>query len=142
MKIVIDTNVFVNIFFKGSRHHWIWTALEFGQLQLCIMTDILEEYEEIIIQLYGDAFLAETILDALLTLPNLVYVSKYYAWRLIPNDPDDEKFIDCAIAAGAKYIVTNDKHFNSLKKQFGFTKVNIVSDIQFRAVCETHFTIS
>jgi uncharacterized protein len=142
MKIVIDTNVFVNIFFKGSQHHWMWTALEFGHIKLCVTTDILDEYEEIITQLYGDAFLAETILDALLTLPNIVYISKYYTWQLIPNDPDDEKFIDCAIAAGATHIVTNDKHFNVLKKQFGFTRVGIVTDVQFRSVYETHYNIS
>ena len=142
MKIVIDTNVFANIFFTGSRNHWIWTALEFGRIRLCISTDILDEYEEIITRLYGDAVLAATILDALLTLPNLVYVSKYYTWQLIPVDRDDEKFIDCAIAGGATYIVTNDKHFNVLKKLIGFTKVGIVSDVQFRRVYEDYYDLN
>ena len=142
MKIVVDTNIFVNIFFAGARNHWIWTALEFGHLRLCVSTDILEEYEEVITRLYGDAELAETILDALLTLPNIVYVSKYYAWQLIPNDQDDEKFIDCAIAGGATYIVTNDKHFNILKKIIGFTKVGIVTDIEFRGVYEAYYDIN
>jgi uncharacterized protein len=35
--------------------------------------------------------------------------------NLISADPDDNKFVDCAFAANAHYIVTNDKHFNILK---------------------------
>jgi uncharacterized protein len=40
----------------------------------------------------------------------------YINWRMIYADPDDDKFIDCAIAANADYLVTNDKHFNILAK--------------------------
>ena len=47
----------------------------------------------------------------------------HYNWRLITIDPDDNKFIDCAVAANADYLVTNDKHFNVLK-EIDFPKVN------------------
>lgn len=48
MKIVLDTNVLINSFLRKSKNYWIWKALEAEQLTLCVTTDILLEYEEII----------------------------------------------------------------------------------------------
>jgi hypothetical protein len=69
-----------------------------------------EEYEEII---GGDLSpeLANFVLETLETLPNVHYIQKYYYWNLISADPDDIKFVDCAVAGSADFIVTNDKHF-------------------------------
>lgn len=39
----------------------------------------------------------------------------HFKWRLIESDPDDNKFVDCAIVANARYIVTEDTHFGVLK---------------------------
>ena len=50
---------------------------------------------------------------------------------MITNDADDNKFVDCAIAANADYIVTNDKHFQILQT-VDFPKVNIISVEEFR----------
>ena len=36
-------------------------------------------------------------------------------FNLIQKDPDDNKFVDCAITAGARYIVTEDHHYDVLK---------------------------
>jgi predicted nucleic acid-binding protein len=48
-------------------------------------------------------------------------------------DPDDNKFSDCAIAAGANYLVTEDKHFDVLK-EIGFPQINVVSLDEFRHI--------
>lgn len=40
--------------------------------------------------------------------------------------PDDNKFVDCAIAGRVKYVVTKDKHF-SILKDIPFPKVEIIS---------------
>ena len=58
MKIVLDTNVLVNSFLRKSKNYWIWKALEAQQLTLCVTTDILLEYEEIITRLYKDPLMA------------------------------------------------------------------------------------
>lgn len=49
----------------------------------------------------------------------------------------DNKFIDCAIAANADYIVTNDKHFNVVKN-IDFPKVNILSIQEFIKLLGIH----
>ena len=52
-------------------------------------------------------------------------VTPYYSWNLIAADPDDNKFADCALNAGADFIVTNDRHFNVLKN-IDFPKINVI----------------
>ena len=51
-------------------------------------------------------------------------VNPTYRFNLITADPDDNKFVDCAVIAGATYIVSNDRHFEELK-QSEFPKVDV-----------------
>ncbi len=138
MKIVLDTNVLINSFLRKSKNYWIWKALEAEQLTLCVTTDILLEYEEIIGRYYEDAQLASYVLDALQLMPNLIYVRKDIFFRLIPQDEDDEKFADCAIIVSADYLVTNDHHYNPLKK-LPFPIIKIVNEDEFRDVFDAYY---
>ncbi len=141
IKVVIDTNVLINSFLKRSKNYWIWKALESQQLTLCVTTDILLEYEEIIIKRFGDALLATFVLDALQIMPNIIYIRKDIFFRLIPQDQEDEKFVDCAIAVSADYIVTNDRHFKPLKK-LPFPVLKIVDEDEFRTIFENYYGIN
>ena len=69
---------------------------------LCVTTDILQEYEEIIGNHMGEE-VANYVLQILENSTNVNYVTKYYRWQLITVDPDDNKFVDCAISSNAKY---------------------------------------
>lgn len=115
MHIVLDTNVLLTCFSSHSRTHLIWQSLRQGKFDLCVTTEILAEYEEIITE-HTNPELAEVVLDAILHLPNLRLITRYFRWNLIVADPDDDKFADCAIAAGADYLVTEDRHFKVLEK--------------------------
>ena len=127
MRIVLDTNVLIVSFSRKSSYYWIWEGLLKKQYTLCMTTDILLEYEEIIAQ-QTNSIIATAVLDAITDLPNLVYVTKYVFWQLIKEDADDNKFVDCA---NARYIVTEDKHFNILKT-IDFPKVDILQIKQFQ----------
>lgn len=48
MKIVLDTNVFLVCISKRSKVHWIFQALINQKFILCVTTDILAEYAEVI----------------------------------------------------------------------------------------------
>ena len=74
----------------------------------------MAEYAEIIGREMGQE-VADITLDVLTDLPNTILINKYYAWQLIEADPDDNKFVDCAIAASAKYLVSEDKHFKVIR---------------------------
>lgn len=70
--------------------------------------------------------ISEYIITAILNRRNVRHISPTYAFHLIEADEDDNKFVDCAIVANAKYIVTHDRHFNILK-QIPFPKVDVVT---------------
>jgi uncharacterized protein len=137
MRIILDTNVLLNVFLPRSANYWIWEALLRGELTLCVTTDILLEYEEIVQRFYGNTQLTEYVIDAIVTLPNLVIKNKTFFWRLIPNDEDDEKFADCSVAAAAFCIITKDKHFNVLKNN-RFPPFQIFKPQEFKAIFEAY----
>jgi predicted nucleic acid-binding protein len=57
-------------------------------------------------------------------------VQVYYHLRLITADPDDDKFVDCAFKANAKYIVTQDHHYDVLR-QTPFPRIEVVDIEEF-----------
>ena len=69
-------------------------------------------------------------MNALLYNPYTSFISPYYKFNLISADPEDNKFVDCAIAANAKFIVTNDHHFDVLK-HISFPRVEIINIEEF-----------
>ena len=73
-----------------------------------------QEYEEIIAE-KTTPNLAKNVVDLIVKSENVVQVNTYYHWNLITADPDDNKFVDCAFAAGATYIVSDDSHFKVLR---------------------------
>ena len=55
------------------------------------------------------------ILGSFICNPFTCLVSVYFEFNLIQEDSDDNKFVDCAITAGARYIVTEDHHYDVIK---------------------------
>jgi len=98
---------------------------------LLISDEILLEYEEILTQKYS-INAAQNFITSLKELPNVHFTRIYYRWNLL-NDEDDNKFVDCAIAGNANYIITNDKDFNILK-QVNFPKVNVIKIEEFEVM--------
>ncbi len=81
---------------------------------LCVTNEILVEYEEMIAQMTSKE-IATNIIRTIVESRHVEFVDTYYHWNLITMDPDDNKFVDCAFAAGATYIVSDDSHFNILR---------------------------
>ena len=123
-RIVLDTNSLIQSIPTRSPYHRIWTDFLSGELKLCVTTSILNEYEEILMRLAGKTAASEVI-NVILNSSNTQLVNTYYNFNLIEADPDDNKFVDCAIAANAELIVTEDHHFDILKR-ISFPKVCIV----------------
>jgi len=71
----------------------------------------------------------------LLELPNVRLATSYFNLNIITADPDDNKFVDCAFASNADYIVTNDSDFNVLKK-INFPTIRVVNIDAFKQIVE------
>ena len=131
LRVVLDTNVLLVSIARKSKYRPIFDSLLEGQFQVVISNEILTEYVEIL-ERKTNANVAHNIAESILNLPNVEKVEVSYKWNLISADPDDNKFVDCAIAGRVKYVVTDDKHFNILK-EIPFPKVDIISIEEFLA---------
>jgi putative PIN family toxin of toxin-antitoxin system len=129
VKVVLDTNILLVSISRRSPFNWIFQQLITGRYQLCVTTEILSEYSEIIEEHMGKD-VAEAVLKAMLELPNMERIEIYYKWNLI-KDADDNKFSDCTVSAGAEYLVTQDKDFNVLK-ELEFPKIEVISAEEFK----------
>ncbi len=113
-KVVLDANCLLVSISKYGDYYPVWRCFLDGIYTLCVSTEILEEYEEIISAMTTPE-IARNVVDAIIKRKNVERVEPYFHWNMITADPDDNKFVDCAFAAGATYIVSNDSHFNCLK---------------------------
>lgn len=129
MKIVLDTNVLLVSIPRFSKYRPIFDGLLNQKFQLSISNEILSEYREIIAQ-KTNSLIADNIAELLLSLVNVEKTDIYFRWNLIKTDTDDNKFVDCAIASNADFIVTNDKHFEELNK-ISFPQIKTLTAVEF-----------
>lgn len=112
-----------------NKYHQVWQAFVDGKYIMCLSTDILEEYEEVLSRNISPR-VAEYVVSAIINRSNVFLTDVYFKFGLITQDPDDNKFVDCAIASNARFIVTEDKHFYVLKS-IDFPKIDIIGIDQF-----------
>ena len=128
MRIILDTNVFVSgVFFSGPPYQ-ILKAWRDGRLQLAISEEILDEYQRV-----GETLASkfpgihlEPILE-LVTLKAKIFPSQRLPSPLC-DDPDDDKFLACALAGKCRIIVSGDKH---LLKVSGFRGIQVLKPRDF-----------
>ena len=118
MRVVVDTNVFVSSFWGGKPmeviQHWYD-----GQVTLCLNQAILEEYHRVLekMGLENEEEL-KSIFSMLKSGKNLDYCVGSIFRKFIAADPDDDKFINCALELGANTIVSGDKHLLGASRVF------------------------
>lgn len=135
MVIVLDCNILVMRLTSKSPYHRIFQSLVLGKFDLAINEEILLEYEEIIQLKYGTRT-AGSLIALLKELPNVRFTNTFYRWNLIEADPEDNKYVDCAINSGASFLVTEDKHF-SILASIPFPKLSVLSIDGFLKMVDT-----
>ena len=124
MRCVIDTNCFLAILPRTSKYRPIFDAYYNGFFELAISNEILTEYAEIFSNKMSSE-ISENIIELILKQNNTIETEIYFKWYQINQDIDDNKFVDTATASSSDFIVTFDKHFNTIKSN-PFPKVNII----------------
>ncbi len=112
-RAVLDTNILLQSLPSKGRFRPIIESFEQRLFTIILSTEILLEYEEVLKDLGG--IRAWPAFHALVHLqPNKLLVSPTYRWQAIVHDPDDDKFVDAAVAGDADWIVTEDSHVDTL----------------------------
>lgn len=124
----MDTNVFISSFFGGNPRKVIdpWKS---GEITICLSKPIVDEYIEVLrrLELQGEKELEE-LLGLFAHGFHLVYTAKTPQLHVVEEDPDDDKFIECAVALKAKFVITGD---SAAKKIRSYMNIKIVSPTEF-----------
>jgi len=125
-KVIIDTNIFISAFGWGGRPLEVVELLEKEEIRNCISEGIFNELFVTLLypKLSFPIKFQTEILEFVLAHSDF-YTPKENL-KLAP-DPKDNKFIECALTANAKFIITGDKSFLSLK-QFRGIKITTPED--------------
>lgn len=128
LRIVLDTNVVLNALSPRLPYRNVLQNLFSGKYALCVTTEILLEYEEKITEFYSQAT-AVVLLDALSMSSHVQKTEVFFRFNVIA-DLDDNKFMDCAFASNAHYLVSDDKAFRVLKN-IDFPKIEVLTLDEF-----------
>ncbi len=113
-RVVLDTTTLLRAIPTRSRLRPIIEAFGKRQFVLVVSHEILLEYEEILKDRGGPqawpAF--ENFLNA--HASQVIRVAPSFRWHAIRRDPDDDKFVDAAVAGDAEWVITDDSHFDDL----------------------------
>ena len=88
-RIVLDTNCLLQILPTKSPFHRVWNDVLNGSISLCVSTEILYEYEEILSQ-KTTSQIAHNVVEAIARLSSTVFQESYIHFALIDNDVDEK----------------------------------------------------
>ena len=128
IKVVVDTNVFVSSFFGGNPRKIVdlWKS---GQITLSLSKPIIDEYVAVLQRL---GVKNERELSELLNLFargfQITFSAKTPKLHLVEEDPDDDKFIECAVALKADFVISGDRSLIAIE---GYMGIRIVTPKEF-----------
>jgi hypothetical protein len=128
MKVVIDTNIFVSSFFGGNPRKII-DLWKHEKITLCLSKAVLDEYIDVLCRIgLKDEYELKELLSLFSRGFNIMFIIKTPKIQIIKNDPDDDKFIECAIALKADVVITGDREVLAVKEYDG---IRILTPQQF-----------
>lgn len=127
-KVVIDTNVFISAFGWDGKPEAVLRLMEQRRIVNCITSDIYAELQRVVAypKLKFSPTLQVNILEFVFAWSLFVQPKETVA--VIADDPDDDKFLSCAIAAGASAIISGDPH---LLAHGSYCNIPIMTPAQF-----------
>ena len=123
-RVVIDTNIFVSSFFGGTPRRIIdlWKT---GMITFCFSRGIVDEYVEALARLGLEGGKELKQLTGLFARCfHCIFAGKTPKIKVVKEDPDDDKFIECAVALEAECIITGDKALLAVKNYMGIRIMN------------------
>jgi putative PIN family toxin of toxin-antitoxin system len=132
VRIVLDTNVFISgVFFRGPPHA-VLQAWREGRVQLVVSPEILLEYREVADELAGryPGVDVTPLTELVIVRAELVLAPPLP--EAVCDDPDDDKFLACAVSAGVACVVSGDRH---LLKASGYRGIEVLRPRAFVERC-------
>ncbi|MCK4400902.1 putative toxin-antitoxin system toxin component, PIN family [bacterium] len=127
-KVVIDTNVFVSAAVLKKASSVIMEMWKNDKFILLFSPDIFDEYFEVIARPKFKQEERDIRELAKLLTERAVVVEPQIQLDVVKDDPDDNKFLECAMAGKADFIISGDHHLLSIKE---YKQIKILTIAQF-----------
>lgn len=131
-RVVLDTNCLLAILSSKSIYYHLWKGFQDGKYNLCVSNEILEEYQEII-AIKTNSSIAWNVIRSIVESNHVEFIDPWFKTMAIEDDQDDNKFVDCAFASNASFIVSNDSHFDVLNN-IDFPRIAVMKLHEFSII--------
>jgi len=127
MRVVIDTNVLISSFW-GKKPGEVIDLWSKGALTAVISPDILQEYLEVMQRFKLKEEDMDAVMEVLSDTAHNIYVTPHEKVNAVKKDSSDNKFIECAIAGKAGYIISGDRQLRDVGE---YKDVKILTPAEF-----------
>ena len=136
IRVVVDANVFVSAILKtNSNPDKVIDLVKQGRITLALSHDILAEIGKVLLypKIRKELKLTtKEIGEALAQIAQAAIItSGRVRLKAIESDPDDNRYLECAVEAQADFIISGDRHLKDLKNFQGIKIVNSATFIAF-----------
>ena len=130
LRVVLDTNVLISAILFGSKPRRILEKAIRGEIRLYLSEPMLEELKGVLQRSKFDYSpeMIQIILTELTGVADLVNPSKTI--NIVPEDPEDNRILECAVAAKADYVITGDSHLLKLNKYLNIDVLNAATFLE------------
>lgn len=132
MKVVIDTNVFVSSVFGGIPQQVVQLWFD-GRLTLCLSEPIVTEYQRVLREIGAVSEAEErALIEAFTSEEGVLYTANPPAIEGVSSDPEDDKFLECALELEAECVASGDSDLLELGSYMGipiFTPREVLEEI-------------
>ncbi len=116
LKVVLDTHVWISSFFGGRPRRIIELWAE-GKITICLSPAIFDEYTSVMARMgFTESPRYQEYLALIAESDHILFTAKTPSIQAVADDPDDDKFIACAVALHCDYIISGDKHLLQLQR--------------------------
>lgn len=118
INVVIDTNIYISAIFWGGKPREVIDLGRDNKIQIFSSLEIENEISRKLREKFNLPIneVEKIMIDfSTFTIP----VITANRLKIIHEDPDDDKFIECGVQCKAGYIVSGDKHLLNLKEYAG-----------------------
>lgn len=130
-KIVLDTNVLISAILFGGKPRVILEEIIEGKHELGLSKNIIDEMTAVLEskKFKFEAQVVYSIQSELIALATLV--DPTISLKVIQDDPDDNKILECGLTFKANYIISGDMHLLKLKN---YKKIQIITPAEFLGI--------
>ena len=126
MKITLDTNVLISATFWHGDSDKIIEKVESKEIELVLSKEIIEEFAKVLKYKEIQEKIKNKNLEMRRTVEKIVSISKIVEptekLKIVKDDPDDNKFLECAKSGKVDFVISSDNHLLKLK-EFGSIKI-------------------